>query len=319
MTVVDGNWAGAEAAKAREAKRVARILRRDKREASDEAERQEAAREVAAGKIAASDRARLGPTPEHAAKVDFEPYQVEEIEAAGARRINTVRRASVNRVKQLYDRGVLTDDTYPACLWYQRQREAASVVLSASASAWGERVAAEVAYGFIPTMPAAVEAWNLWWFARLGLADPSNRADIRMLELFEAVVLGEWTIDQAAKHFECRPTTATLRLRAVAWRLRERISHLLPVRGFGAGAEMAVEAVGEVERPEIPETPQIASDGAEIEDLGQSDGMISVGQMLDVMGALSTVDPAFLNERGLMRPWAEISAIIRGRFLGGVA
>lgn len=285
----------------REAKRVARILRRDKREREDEAERIEAARELAAGKSAAGDRARLGPTPEHAAKVEFEHVTL-EVAAGSVREVRVLRRASVNRVKQLYDRGVLSDDTYPGCLWYQRQWEGAGFVLGSSAAKWGDAVAGQPAYGAMATTVAAAECREMFRFARLGLApDPSLLADVRMLDLFDMVVLGEATIEDAARVHVCRPTTATLRLRAVAWRLRERISHLLPVREVGAlAAEMGVEAVVRVERPTMPETGGIASGGAEIEDLGQLAGGI---------------DPRFRNARGFIRPMFVIAKILRGEAL----
>lgn len=282
MTVVDQGGAGVKAIMGREAKRVARLLRRDR--SDDQAE---------AARIEAGERGRLGPTPEQADQ--FEPHRVDEVEGAGKRQVETVRRISVNRVKQLYDRGVFDDLTYPAVLWYQRTWEASGFTLNASAASWGEAIPGERSYGAMPKTAVAAEARDLFRFARGGrrieddgtVTHEAWSLPADMLPTFDAVVLDEMTIADAAAAARCRYSNAALAVKHVALLLVGRVSHLLPTRAVGApGGEVVSEErlVTLVER--VATTP------------------------------IDEIDPEYLDARGRMLPFEDIAAVIRARFAG---
>lgn len=289
------------AASSAETARVTRLLRRDRQDAAAEAEREAAEREVREGRASAAARARIGPTRETADQ--FEPHLVEEISGAGARMVETVRRISENRVKQLHDRGVFTDDTYPAVLWYQRQFEAAGFTLGASAAAWGDGSRGEPAYGVMPRTAVAAEAREMFRFARGGRTLDGEDGPYAegwalpadMLPTFDLVVLSEMTIAEAAATARCRYSNAAAAVRHVALMLLGRVEHLLPVRAVGAPGSVPLETVLEL--------------GTHITEQAISNAIF------EMEINRSAVPPEFINARGFMRPAAVIAKMIRGEEL----
>jgi hypothetical protein len=278
---------------AAETARVAQLLARDGRDRRADRLREAALAEMAKGRFANQDDAKLGPTPEHAAKVPFEPFTADKVPGT-ARSVQTVRRVSVNRVKQLYDRGVFSDDTYPAVLWYQRQFEAAGFVLGASAANWGEAIVGERSYGAMPKSATAAEARELFRFARGGRRQDSDgeitfeawSLPADMLPTFDLVVLDEMTIQEAATAAKCRYTNAAAAVKHVALLLAGRIAHLLPVRAVGAPGSEPVEQLLEPVPVGVP------------------------------AGGFGELDPIFRNEHGILRSWDVIAGIVRMRVAG---
>lgn len=263
---------GAKAEKAR----VRNLLRRDRLDREVEARRTAARAELDRGRPVNITDASIGPTPEHAAKVPFEPYRVEKHEGT-VRDVETVRRVSVNRVKQLHDRGVLTDDTYPACLWYQRQWEGCGFVLGATAASWGDQVRGDPDYRLGPKTPAQWESRRNFRFARKAI--PYD-----MIGIFDLVVLEEFSIREAAQISKCRYSNAPKVVQAAALRLLGGIAHLLPVRAVGAPGSEPVATIAPVEG--VP------------------------------AGTFGEVDPIFVGPDGFLRPWDEIAVITRLRVAG---
>lgn len=297
--------------KKREQTRVSRTLRRDRQDAAAEDARIAAEAEVAAGKFANIAATRIGPTREHAAKVEFEPFTADKV-LGTVRTVETVRRVSVNRVKQLHDRGVFTDDTYPAVLWYQRMWENAGFVIGASAASWGDAVRGEPAYGVMPKTAVAAECREMFRFARGGRRLEADDGEVSfetwslppdMLPTFDNVVLCEMTIAEAAAAAKCRYSNAAAAVRHVALMLLGRIEHWLPVRAVGAPGSAPDEAG--LDRLRKVEAMR---DGAATD--GERDAAIAA---LDRIRA--NVPAEFLNARGFMRPAAVIAKILRGEEL----
>jgi len=264
-----------------EAERVAALLKRDRADFKAERRRKDAEREVKAGKFGNIEDTILGPTPELMRTGEFAPHTPDKTDGT-VRSLTTLRRVQHSRIIALHSRGVLDDDTFPACLWYRKAWENCGFDLSASAAAWGEQIPGERSYGFGPKTPAQVEARHNFRHARQVLVpDTSVLADVRLLALFDRVVLDELTIDEVALEHQCRRSTATLRLQLVAWRLRGGIGHLLPSREIGALG-------GEANAPGKP-----------------------AGSSPEAREALPDTNPALLDDRGYFRPWAEVAEILR--------
>lgn len=280
------------AARQAEAGRVAALLARTAAHRTDDQTRALAAAEARAGRFVDPEVVKLGPTPEQLAKGPFEPILAEKI-GGDTRTVHTVRRVTENRVKQLHDRGVLTDDTYPAVLWYRRQWEGSGFGLGASSANWGERIVGEPSYGAMPRTAAAAECRHLFRFARGGSGD-GFALPPDMLPTFDLVVLHELTISDAATIAKCRYSRAATVVQHVALLLLGRISHLLPVRAVGApGSEPVADPL-----PGFVATDQALSNAvAEIE------------------AGVRQVPPEFVNGRGFLRPGPVIAKILRGEDL----
>ena len=262
----------------REKARVEGILRRDRAVSKTERKRREALAEVKEGKFGNLADTAMQPTPELLRTGEFAPYTPDKTEGT-IRTVPTLRRVQHSRIIALHARGVLDDDTFPACLWYRKAWEGCGFDLSPTAAAWGEQIPGEKAYGHGGKTPAQVEARQMLRFARDVLVpDSSIGADVRMLAMFDRVVLDELTIDEVALEQQCRKSTAVLRIRATAWRLRAGIGHVLPTREVGAPGGEPVAA------PAPPSAPEPRPD----------------------------LDPRYLDERGYMRPYAEIKVLLLG-------
>jgi hypothetical protein len=267
------------AAKEHEAKRVAAIIRRERTYRRSEPKRIEALREVDDGEVRNIADSVSMPTPEQMKSGSFEPYTVEKTDGT-VRQVATLRRVSEARIVQLHARGVLTDDTYPAVLWYRRAWEKTGYDTVLSASGMGERSAGgERAYGHMAR--TAVEAE-----ARFAVHFAAGFIPADMLGTFDRVVLQEMTITDAARAAKCRYTNVTAVVRHAALLLLGGIGHLLPVRAVGAPGSSPVV----LSEPEPADLDAAAHEP----------------------GAVATADPKFLDERGYMLPWEQISAIIRG-------
>jgi len=276
--------------------RVGKLLRRDRTDAAVELARVTALAEVGAGRIKNIEATYIGPTPEHAKQVKFEEVTVEK-DGAG-REVKALRRVSVNRVKQLYDRGVFTDDTYPACLWYQRQWEACGFILGASAATWGEQVRGTPSYGFGPKTPAQLEARHSFRHARGFI--PGD-----LVGIFELVVLDEHSIRDAARLSRCRFSSGPKAVQAAALLLLGGVGHLLPVRAVGApGSEPAdLKSIDRLRKAEA------LRDGATV--AGERQAAADAAARLR-----ERVDPIFIDAHGYLRLWDQIAAITRLRVAG---
>lgn len=285
------------AARPAEAARVAAILASDAKDRRVERKRDIAAREIDEGRFGNITDTHIGPTPEQQAKIGFEPYTADKVEGT-VRKVETVRRVSVNRVKQLHDRGILTDDTYPAVLWYQRQWEESGLCIGASAANWGEAIPGEKAYGMMPRTAKAANARALFRFAR-------EFIPLDMVGTFDRVVLEELTITEAASAARCRYANAAKVIAGSAFRLLGGVIHLLPVRVLGApGSEPGMKTAAEdLERLRKVEALEA---GATTD--GEREAASAAAERLR-----ARLDPAFLDEDGFMRPWDEIAAIVRAK------
>lgn len=277
--------------------RVGKLLRRDRVDAAADLARVTALAEVKEGRNKNLEDTYIRPTPEHAAKVPFEEVVIEK-HAGSDRDVRTLRRVSVNRVKQLHDRGVFTDDTYPACLWYQRQWEACGFVLGASAATWGEQVRGSPTYGFGPKTPAQLEARHSFRHARAFI--PGD-----LVGIFELVVLEEYSIRDAARISRCRFSSGPKAVQAAALLLLGGVSHLLPVRAVGAPGSEPIDRK-DIDRLRKAEALR---DGATIAAEKQA--------AADAAARLrERIGPIFFDAHGIMRRWDVIASIVRMRVAG---
>lgn len=262
-----------------EAKRVRALLGRDRADRNADTRRRIAEDELEAGKFDNIADAVILPTREQLASGKFEAFTPDKTDGT-IRSTQALRRVSEARVVQLHARGVLTDDTYPAVLWYRRQWEATGFETLLSASRMAERSAGgERAYGHMARTAIELEA-------RFNLHFAASFIPVDMLGTFDRVVLEEMTISDAARVARCRYTNVTAVIRHSALLLLGGIAHLLPVRAVGAPGSS----------PVVLSEPETADFEAEAHR----------------PGAVSTADPKFLDARGYMRPWSQISAILRG-------
>ncbi|GHH09296.1 hypothetical protein GCM10008023_05790 [Sphingomonas glacialis] len=259
----------------REQARVDGILRRDRAGTKTERKRREALAEVKEGKFGNLADTALQPTPELLRTGEFAEYIPDKTDGT-IRTVPTLRRVQHSRIIALHKRGVLDDDTFPACLWYRKAWEGCGFDLSATAAAWGEQIPGEKAYGHGGKTPAQVEARQNFRFAAAFIPDD-------MRKTFDLVVLEELTITDAAREARCRYTNVTVMLKLAAYLLRGGIGHVLPTREVGApGGDVAPD-------PASQSTPEPRPD----------------------------LDPRYLDERGYMRPYAEIKVILLGGELDG--
>lgn len=269
----------------REAKRVNAQLGRDRTDQRTEARRRKAEDEIEAGKFDNLADTVVLPTREQLRHGEFEPHQPEKT-AGTIRSAPGMKRVNSARIVQLHARGVLTDDTYPAVLWYRKAWEAGGYETLLSASSMAERSAGgERAYGHIARTVAELEARNNFLFAASFI--PAD-----MVGTFDRVVLAEMTITDAARAARCRYVGVTAVVKLAADRLLGGIRHLLPVRAVGAPGSAPVL--------ESTVTDQAPSSVAH-----------------EMREGVRAVDPAFLDEHGFMRSWDDISQIIRGQLGGG--
>lgn len=286
-----------EAMAEREAKRVSVLLRRDRTDAKAEARRLSAEDELDAGKFDNIADAVLLPTREQLRHGEFEPHQPDRT-AGTIRSAPGMKRVTPARIVQLHARGVLTDDTYPAVLWYRRQWEKTGFETILSASAMTERSAGgERAYGHMARTAIELEArFNLHFAASFIPAD--------MLGTFDRVVLEEMTITDAARAARCRYVGVTTVVKLAASRLLGGIAHLLPVRAVGAPGSSPEDAdLARLRKVEALEAGA-ATDGE------REAARLAADRIRD------RIDPAYLDDDGHMRPWAEIAAIIREQIDG---
>ncbi len=209
----------------RERQRQAKLLESDQAYRDAERNRGEALHAIEKGEWwkADIDDARLGPTPEQMAKA---PYAEVEIEAPGQtdRKFTALQNVTVSRIVQLNRRGVIDDDCFAACHWYQRRFMDAGLAVAAATAAFDERLGGDgPVYGHMPRSEAAALARHDFRYARSFIP-----ADV--VNLFDGVVLSEWTIKDAARATRCRFANAVAAFRHGAFLLHGGIAHLLPVR-----------------------------------------------------------------------------------------
>ncbi|MDY7525503.1 hypothetical protein [Sphingomonas sp. 10B4] len=260
----------------REQARVEAILRRDRAGTKTERKRREALAEVKEGKFGNLADTAMQPTPELLRTGEFAPYTPDKTDGT-IRTVPTLRRVQHSRIIALHKRGVLDDDTFPACLWYRKAWEGCGFDLSPTAAAWGEQIPGEKAYGHGGKTPAQVEARQNFRFAAAFIPDD-------MRKTFDLVVLEEFTIADAAREARCRYTNVTVMLKLAAYLLRGGIGHVLPTREVGVPG---CQPHAQISPPEpAGSVPEPRPD----------------------------LDPRYLDERGYMRPYAEIKVLL----LGGV-
>jgi hypothetical protein len=262
-----------------EAKRIVAMLGRDRSDRNAELRRVDALTEIEAGKFTNLADTEIKPTREQLAAGEFEMVTADKTDGT-ARQTQAMKRVTESRIVQLHARGVLTDDTYPAVLWYRRTWEKTGFDTILSASGMSERSAGgERAYGHMARTPLELEARDALRFA-------AGFIPADMLGTFDRVVLEEMTITDAARVARCRYANVTAVVRLAALRLLGGIAHLLPVRAVGAPGSL----------------PVVLSEPA------PADFEAAAHQP----GVVVTADPKFLDARGYMRPWHEIVEILRG-------
>lgn len=215
-------------ASAREADRQARLLERDAEYREQELRREAAQHAIDQGQwwIAEIDDARLGPTPEQLAKGNYAEVQ---IEAPGqtARAFTAMQNVTVSRIVQLNRRGVIDDDCFAACNWYQKRFMEGGLAVAAATAAFDERLGGDgPLYGHMPRSEKAAHARHDFRYARSFI--PSD-----IVNLFDGVVLSEWSIADAARATRCRYANAVGAFRHGAYLLHGGIAHLLPIRNPG--------------------------------------------------------------------------------------
>jgi hypothetical protein len=282
-----------------EAKRVAALLGRDRADRRSDHRRATAEQELEAGKFDNIDDAVVLPTREQLRHGEFEPFTPDKT-VGTIRSTQALRRVSEARIVQLHARGVLTDDTYPAVLWYRRAWEKTGYDTVLSASAMSERSAGgERAYGHMAR--TAVEAE-----ARFAVHFAAGFIPADMLGTFDRVVLEEMTITDAARAARCRYANVTAVVRHAALLLLGGIAHLLPVRAVGApGSSPQDVELARLRKVEALEAGA-ATDG-EREAAGAAAERIR-----------SRIDPVFMDDQGYLLPWDQISAIILAKLGDGV-
>lgn len=285
----------------REAERVKRMLKSDRKAAQSELARIDAEHEVLARKFDNLAATAVPPTPE-LIRTGLTPRTPEKTEGT-ARNVTAFRRVQPNRIVGLYQRGVLDDDTFPACLWYRRTWEACGFETGAGAASMGERIGGEKTYGFMAKTEIEVSARRDFHAARESLFQGVRMLPFKdMLVTFDLVILDEMTITEAAERAKCRYTNSTLVVKHVAILLLGAVGHLLPTREVGApGGEL----------PEVERLRKIEALEA---------GAATAGEQA-AAGAAATrikdrLDPVFFDAHGILRSWEQIAAITRGRVAG---
>ena len=280
-----------------EAKRVAALLGRDRADRRVDDRRAIAEQELDAGKFDNMNDAVMLPTREQLRHGEFEPHQPEKTTGT-IRSAPGMKRVTPARIVQLHARGILTDDTYPAVLWYRRMWEKTGYDTVLSASCMSERSAGgERAYGHMARTAVELEARFAVHFAAGFI--PSD-----MLGTFDRVVLEEMTIMDAARAARCRYANVTAVVKHAALRLLGGISHLLPVRAAGAPGSSPQDA----ELARLRKVEALEAGGATE---GEREAAAAAAERIR-----ERIDPAYLDDDGFLRPWDEIAAIIRGQIDG---
>lgn len=201
-------------AERREAGRVQRLIDQDRGDRFIDARRAEARIEVMDGKYASLEDAKDGPTREQLASGEFVPVEVDNPLDTVREPIRTVRR--MTRVQMLYRAGVLDRDLYSACEWY-RTRWEISGLDPLVASTFDPRFGTGAqAFGHMGKTPAQVDARSDFRWAQSFLP-----ADVR--GLFDAVVIREFTLKDAAKEVQLRYANAPAALRRAALALYDGV------------------------------------------------------------------------------------------------
>jgi hypothetical protein len=207
----------------RERQRVARLLRRDRLDAKADARREAAQIEVEEGVFVNLTDASDGPTNEQLAKGEFRPFTVEGRDGT-VRDSTAQRRVIPDRLIQLYNRGVLDDDTFPACAWYRKAWEETGLGITVSAGSYTPVIrGGSPRRDHLPKSALGWEAWNDYAFARDGIPAPFRT-------IVDLVVLDNETLEDAARTARVGFRNASATFRHGVFALHDTIKHLLPVR-----------------------------------------------------------------------------------------
>jgi hypothetical protein len=211
------------AAREREKRRVAGLLKRDRTDAKADERRVAAQIEVEEGVFVNLTDASDGPTPEQLTKAEYRPFTVEGRDGT-VRDSKAMKRVIPDRLIQLYNRGVLDDDTFPACAWYRKAWEETGLGITVSAGSYTPVIrGGSPRRDHLPKSAIGWEAWEDYRLARDGIPLPFRT-------VVDLVVLDNETIEDAARKARIGFRNASATFRHGVFALHAAIGHLLPVR-----------------------------------------------------------------------------------------
>lgn len=212
---------------AAERKRVAQLLTNDRIDRARETRRCEARLAVDSGEYAALDDATSMPTPEQVDKGEFRMVVTGKA-GTTVRPVRAARRVNTSRVAKLNRAGLLDDDLFRACLWYQKIAEDSGLLggLRAHGNFIGTIGGGDVAFGYLASTDHQLLARDFYHGARKAIGPD-------FLPMFEAVVLDEIGLKAASQRHRCRYANAVATFRAGALRLFDFACPYLPIRRGG--------------------------------------------------------------------------------------
>ena len=202
MMVIDKSESGPiafiERLKERERDRVQKLLDRDRRDRDTDLRRVTARVEFDQGRFVNLADTRDTLPDEQLAAGEFEEVTV-FLPAETIRKHETIRR--VSRAYSLYQRGVLDDDTFPACVWYRETFDVSGLDPLISSTFEPKYGTGEIDYGHMARTEWQAEAREAFRYAREYVP-----GDVR--PLFDLVILSDISIADAAKLTRCRYANA---------------------------------------------------------------------------------------------------------------
>lgn len=199
-----------------ERRRQAAVLRRERAWRDEERRRAEAQMEVSAGKVVNIHETAIGPTEEQELRGDFVNANIfEQAKRHTIVETATVRNLASARILQLYNRGVLDKHLYVACRWYM-EKWIIGGLNPIGASSYEEHIPSQQLYGFLARSIRQLEARDEYHWARRYI--PPD-----LVDLFEAIVLHDLSIADAAKAVGCRFANAKAAFLLAAQRLHTGI------------------------------------------------------------------------------------------------
>jgi hypothetical protein len=203
--------------------RVLSLLEKDAADREAEQRRRIALADLEAGIERSKADTLIPPTPELLAKGDFISRKIADKQwADGA--LSGYRRVQISQIVLLHGRGVLSDETFAATKWYRDRYEAAQMDAKAPVARYGETVRGDPVYGHLPSTEWAAEA-------REDIRDARSFIPNDILPMFDAVVLEDIGMKDAAKLKRLRYANFSAAFKLATERLYDGISHRLSMIG----------------------------------------------------------------------------------------
>lgn len=223
------------ALRAREDERVEAVILRDQRDRQQDLRRVTARVEFDQGRFVNLADTRDTLPDEQLAAGEFEEVTV-FLPAETIRENVTIRR--VSRAYSLYQRGVLDNDTFPACVWYRDCFDFSGLDPLIASTFEPKYGTGERDFSHLARTESQADARESFRFAREFVP-----LDVR--PLFELVILSDMAIADAAKLTRCRYANASAAFKRGALGLLEYVGPLLEITkklelafGLDAGSEI---------------------------------------------------------------------------------